>query len=372
MNPEIHALLPRLSSKAGHIYHYHLAVQGALEAAGWEYHAYIPKRAEIASLPKKWIRCLANDLLQRRKTVRETLGLLLANVRALRPILSGLEHNRSAIVFIEHFELHHLVSIAMSLLFLRPKFQFWILHRYNLDGNWLKRAFHRWFHRFMRWKLGNTRVKCLTDSELLMEGLERDLGFPYWVVPIPHTEQNVQKETKQGGPIQLWWPGVVREDKGLHKIRYLLEQLQGLEEVQIVMGKEGEQFFGAHPKVHFTPTYLPKEEYFAWMQRADLLLFPYSGKTYAESTSGPFVESVSIGAIPVVSQGTWMAHELCRFDLSELVLNWDESDLIDRLMKIRSDSTIRAKLDLMKSAYCDYHSPAGFFSVISQIESTHS
>ena len=363
---DLHALLPRLISKTGHIFPYHIALQRAVQSIGWRYHAYTPKKTDISPLPSCWKAVLANDLSETPKSIGQMLIFFLTNVFPFRKIFQEIENKDSSVVFIEHFELHHLASIAFALIFLRPKFDFWILHRYELEGKKLKGSLCRIFLRYMRWKLGTKKVKCFTDSDLLSKSLEVDLHCPIYVLPIPHTEGKWKGQKRHQEGNQLWWwpGGLIREEKGLCKIQLILDRIKDNTKIQVVIAEKGRDFFGARPNIHFVKTFLSRDEYIEWMQKSDLILLPYLQKDYSHRTSGIFVEAIILGSIPIVTRGTWMAYELMKFDLIELIFQWDENDLIDRLHSIAEDFKIQMKLEKMRTDYRQFHSENGFAALL--------
>lgn len=364
----VHALLPRLFSEIGHIFHYHVAVQRALSLVGWTYTAYIPKKTKLTIVPEKWFSVLANDTSDQSRGFWLKLKFLVANVLPLYKICRTIEKESAAILFIEHFDLHHLVSLGVALFFLKPQFHFWMLHRYELENRRFKAMLYRFFLRYMCKKLGNAKVKCLTDSELLAKSLKNNLQYPISIVPIPHTEGN-GKNRKNKEYLQFWWPGgLVREDKGLSKIQKLLLLMKDKQGIRMVTAESSRQIFTSHPKVDFIPTFLTREDYITWMQSADLILLPYSGRDYAKRTSGIFVEAVSFGAIPITTKGTWMAYELGKFQLSELTFDWEEPNFLDLLCCLLENGDMKIKLQRMRSHYRRYHCPEGFMAALQSIQ----
>lgn len=364
----IHALLPRLISELGHIFAYHLSVQNTVQWVGWNYIAYLPKKTKVSPLPKGWKAVLANDVLEESKTYLQRLGIFLGNIGPFRTIFKSIESKASEIIFIEHFELQHLASLVVSLVFLKPKFHFWILFRYELEGKSIKAAICRCFLSYMCQKLGKEKVKCLTDSTLLAKSLEKDLQFPFVVIPIPHTEKTLGREKQKISKYQFWWPGgLLREEKGLSKIGLLIHLLKERDDIKVIVAEQARKLFKNSSNLHFVDNFLSRSEYVGWMEAADLILLPYSGRDYSQRTSGIFVEAISLGAIPVTTEGTWMAYELMQFELGELIFKWDESDLLDRLVHLPNNSQVRKKIEKMQSHYQKFHSPEGFISVIQKI-----
>lgn len=366
-NFSLHAILPRLSSKLGHIFHYHEALQEGLNANQWCYTAYIPKKADIFPLPSNWNAVLANDIADSSKSFFQKLTILFANIVPFWKIFRSFKKDKRAVVFIEHFELQHLASFFLVLLCLRPKFQFWILFRYEFEEKKLKLFLTRLFLRFLEWKL--IRIKCLTDSDLLAEVLEKELMKPIFVVPIPHTDQgHVENRKKASNRKLFWWPGgLIREDKGLSKIGHLLGLLKTNDQIQILVAEKARDIFGMNPSLQYISTHLSRREYVEWIQNVDLILLPYLSSDYSRRTSGIFVEAIFLGAIPVVTKGTWMAYELNKFNLPELTFDWTETNLLERLTNITIDDKLQSKLAHMRSKYQQFHTRQGLAATFDKI-----
>jgi len=361
---KICALLPCLSTEVGHIYHYHIAVQHSVESLGWIYEAFIPKGAKIFPLPAHWHPVLANDHWDVPKTFFFCLRMLFGNISPLRSIFRKANHE--TIVFLEHFTLQSLAAIWISLWFLKPSFQFWILHRYAYSKNHFKTWIYRLFHWFLERKIEKGRFRILTDSELLAVLQVDCFSRSVDVVPIPHTV-NLERIEKKG-PCLLWWPGgSMREDKGLLSIQKLANSLLQRKDFLLVLAEKGKSLFPSSDSLMFIPTVLSSEDYTNWMRTADLVLLPYSPQDYAHRTSGIFVESICLGSIPVVSKKTWMAYELGKYDLSELTLDLEQFSSPNHLAMLLSDIKILEKLTVMRSYYRQFHSENGFAAVFKQL-----
>jgi negative regulator of sigma E activity len=66
------------------------------------------------------------------------------------------------------------------------------------------------------------------------------------------------------------------------------------------------------------------------------------------------------GAVPFVTAGTWMAYELQRFGLGELVCDWSRADIADRIAAGLARESVKEPLARMRLAYGRYHSEESF------------
>jgi hypothetical protein len=72
-----------------------------------------------------------------------------------------------------------------------------------------------------------------------------------------------------------------------------------------------------------------------------------------------FIEAVATSKIPIVSDGTAMARELIRFELGDLVIDFNNEFSWTLVNEIREDINIRARLSLMAESYVSEHGTFG-------------
>ena len=105
---------------------------------------------------------------------------------------------------------------------------------------------------------------------------------------------------------------------------------------------------------------LSREEYLTWLLGSDIILLPYDPIIYRMATSGIFVEAVCAGKIPLVKKGSWLAHELIKFDLTELIVDWENPLFFSHLTFLIKSVKIREKLEIMQLTYQQFHSVESF------------
>lgn len=363
------SLIFGLSSEAGHLYHYHLAVQKAAQLKGWQSLAFIPKKTSIAVLPHNWIPCLYPDPWNQAKNLFSRIRSLLINAVFIRRIFRSYRDRSDVLLFLESFELQQLAALVCAFISInRLKFRFLLLHRYSYKKMHFKSIACRLFHWILEWKLGKDGVKYVTDSELLAKSQRMYFRKEVAVVPIPHTTFMGKNYEQSFSPFFFWWPGsCVDRSKGLEVVQNLASQLEESPDIRLVLSEVGKPVFSFHPQIIFLPSVLKTSDYYKWMHRTQIVLLPYSPEEYSQRTSGIFIEAVCAGAIPIVSKGTWMEYELEKYALSQLAFDWKEKRLLELIMKAAQDTEIRNKLDLMRSGYQRFHSEEGFAEVLQRV-----
>jgi len=107
-------------------------------------------------------------------------------------------------------------------------------------------------------------------------------------------------------------------------------------------------------KIQVIPTadgHVSESEYVDKYIRSDVVLLPYSQRTYADTISGIFVDSVTLGCIPLVTKNTSMAHALEEFGLDALAIDWDNEFSWAVVDNIMSNASIRDKCRIMTEEF---------------------
>jgi hypothetical protein len=367
------SLVPELHAGTGHVLGYHMSAGEAARIAGWHHVALVPHDHGAPALPQGWqpiLRpgTLTSGLLDAIRGRR--LGRLFDDTarfaESVREGVAFVSDGRSpGALFVERFNGAQLLGVVRaSRLLCGEPLGFWLMFRQDLRSTgFVGRLAYRWAVRRMARDWGD-RFRLLADSESLAAELERELGLKAHVLPIPHThESKAAPFAKDPGEVVCWWPGAPRGEKGLASIQRLAgaPAVEGIAPVRLVVSEETPLAQGRGVRVERVPPRLGELDYDRWLATADVILLPYAADRYRHSTSGIFAEAVVGGRLPLVSAGTWMAHELARHDLAELVIDWGDAPyVLRRIDALARDARVRAKLDLMREHFAGYHCESAY------------
>ncbi|MCH9609800.1 MAG: hypothetical protein S4CHLAM45_01920 [Chlamydiales bacterium] len=241
------------------------------------------------------------------------------------------------IFFLESFTSRQFLKIALRSFFsLQKSDALWLLFRYGKHQLPLKGRGHQFLIGLLKWRFKH-RFVGLTDSQIIGKEFALDL------LPIPHTTVY----GKESESLICWWPGPPRKEKGLEIIRKIAP-IRG--RFKLALSKEA----GIECDYPLEPE-LSHVDYRSWMEKSRIILLPYDRSTYQSGTSGIFVEAVVGGKLPLVSDGSWLAQELRRFNLESLIVDWDDSDFFLRVEEKLHDETIQTHLKNMQRAYASFH-----------------
>jgi hypothetical protein len=365
-----------LDSELGHMYAYNQSVGEAAHMIGWEHHAVARAAARVATVPENWNLCLGtqNNHFRRRPLVQ--IEKLYKLIRSLVTVLGAYRAQTRPIIFLlEWFDPVHLLALCLALL-LSPRgrnWYVWILHRFELSPGLTR--LYRMLHAVIIWRIGTGRLVLFSESDLVVNSFGQNYHQTGFVLPMPQIASPGERakppapDRRMENRLVCWWPGQPASAKGLD-ILTKLAQIKAPEAAHFCLVADAGALLTPAPggcEVISLPSGMSRAEYVGWLRRMDLALLPYSPTVYATRTSGPFADALAAGKPPVVTDGTWMAHELRQHGLDELILDWDSPTILADLLRVARDPQVPAKLARMQAAYADYHSVAGYARVIQRV-----
>ncbi|MDR3623866.1 MAG: hypothetical protein P4L16_01860 [Chlamydiales bacterium] len=373
---KVWSLIPMLRYEEGHPYQYNLAVGKACGLNGWKHEALVPRSCCIENLPESWLKVLGNDRISEKhgvvlwKTPLSKLKIFLKVFFPLCKALSKVKYEKGRkVIFLEQFFVPQMVGFTLAMCLMRPKAEVWFVHRYSPEQLGFKAKIYKCMHQLLICFLGKEKIKLFADSELLAKSQREFFRQEVIILPVPHTDycNGLVKEKKEKDTL-LWWPGgYTTVAKGLKVIQDLVKRdLKG--NFKLVVADSAREHLKEYVvPIQFISSALSRKEYMKWMNKTDLVLLPYDPEIYHFATSGIFVEAIVAGKIPVVTDGTWMAYELKRFQLQDFIVDWHRKDLFEHFQEILADKRLKILLEKMQKTYGDYHSIQGFADIISKV-----
>jgi len=365
--PTLVALIPQLMDEKGHYYAYARAVERACLLNGWRYCAALPCTSALKPASEGWSKCLYTDQANWRQRVGPALLSIVRTTLSVRKFLRSLPSSAStrSILFIDSFDQAFIVAAIIGVLLVRKApATIWLFCRYGYRRLFMQGRLLQVIGAVLRNPLLSKRLVYLTDSKLLEQSYAELLSRRPEVMPIPHTHSAVRESSRASAWDDwiLWWPGEPREHKGWSVIRRLAACVDPASaKFRLVVAEcAGIRAAPQGIRVEGISNPLTMDQYAQTLGRADIILLPYDPIVYEEATSGIFVESIVAGKIPLVSGSTWMAFELERFNLKELILDWTEDALFTRLLQIARSASVRDRLASMRREYGRFHNEPSY------------
>lgn len=323
-----------LSDEGGADLEYQKCIQSAATLNGWDCRVLIPEDA-AADAPN-WLACLprtrGSDAAWRR-LYRNCVRLPLAIQSACRKELAGQPQHLAIMAqsLTGSTQILGLALAAVSLRQYRPHLM--VVVRTPVHQRLRTAVFYRLADALAR--LSGISTSYFTDTQALASALERFLGRPLTLIPIPHTQLLAPLQDEARREILCWWPGPPREEKGLQVVKRLAQTVdRERPKIRLMLAaSSGVKAAEKDIAVEVLPDVLKRDDYMATMRRAALLLLPYDSAAYRERSSGIFVEAIVAGKAVAVSPDTWMAAELKRHGLERFIWDWQAGDLPDLIRR---------------------------------------
>lgn len=289
-----------------------------------------------------------------------------------KPIMS------SCFLFIESFGLGHLLGLAIAIMLSTAKIEGLII---LIRSNLILDKFHKEISLkgilFLYQKILKLKIVFTSDSELVSTFLNKKLKVRAVVLPIPHADVIVTKQldqmSKSCRPMVCWMPGSSRPEKKYDVAAKLFIKSAKLNHHTLWMPGSLKHLLPLQDSHIFFEKPLTDNEYQNNLMGCDVVLLPYDPRIYEMATSGIFVECIIAGKYPITSQGSWMSHELSKYGLQKLGINWEaknsESELNNAFMMLYEKKTLD-RLKKMREDYIKLHNKTVFAKIFSSLLQT--
>ncbi len=271
------------------------------------------------------------------------------------------------IIFLESFTtIQFIITIIYTLLKNSNVKNLCLLFRNNNDINEFNIIIYKVVFRIFN-SISPKKLCLYTDSDTLKIFFEEKFNLPFCVLPIPHTDNILCSEffEKKSNSIIMWWPGAPRPEKGLQIINKISHKVNNLSNIKLYLSEKTQGVIFSN-QVIATSDPMSEIDYVNMLRKSDFILIPYDQKVYSLATSGIFVEAIFSGKIPLVSKDTWMASELIKNNLPELIFDWTNLNFLDNLNDILSNSYIINKLKIMNLNYRNFHNISSYSIVLNK------
>jgi hypothetical protein len=361
--PILISIIPNLLGGEGHIIPYHNSVTKAADILGWKHIAAVAPDPKITDLPPNWDTCLSSKNLEattnpifRIFKFKDIYDLGDTIAQFLQQVVP---YSNYPIVFIERFIHVQLLALLIALYIIpRQNLSVWLLYRRDTHQD-KTRWLYKLLNKAVKQILEPGKFHLLTDSEILSKSLSNYFNETVTVMPIPHTEViDTEAIPKQSNEIVCWWAGAPRLEKGWDAMKSFVTSVSEEANKICVVAAENSQLLPVPGgvKVKLISNKLTQLEYVKWLATCDIVLLPYDATAYSERTSGIFTECIMAGKIPVVSEGTWMAKELYKYGIEELIINWEKPEIVaNKILKISKSLTVKNKVMKIYENYHSFH-----------------
>lgn len=365
------SLIPRLNGVDGHVFMYNKHVR-SFAIRRFKYSALIAKNNTIPKklLPKEW-----EPVLKRVDySSRNTAKLIILEILSLATLFSEIRKNikkQDTIFFIESYTVWQLLTISLCFFITQTKNKSYFINivRYGKSYLGYQYFFFKISQFLFKKKLGINYIEYSDSLGVISESLllQQNKNECDYLIPIPHTFtlKKIKKRKNEKNIPNVWFPGQLRKDKGIVFCEKILNfAFRSDLNFNLTISNELVSNNFIHKNIHLIPKVLTQKNYENLFELNDFILLPYTGNSYKLSTSGIFVESIFSRKIPLVQESTWMALELKRYNLEELVFDFNNIEIdqfSNNLKHLMFNKAIIPKIKKMSDDYKKFHNYKSFY-----------
>lgn len=226
------------------------------------------------------------------------------------------------------------------------------------------------------------RIRLFADSDTLIAEHSRYTRHPIELVPIPHTHdleaQDGSVSSESG--TRLVYRGDARINKGYHLLGGLFSSLRGeLAEGKIVgeiqsnlrsnseaLAQCAKNTLKQLPNIVLHDHPLTSDQYAGLLNRADIVLAPYTIDYYHSQTSGVVAEAIAAGKPLIVPRGTWGCREIERYGGGGVSFcPSDGQSLLEATRAaVANLPELKAKAQRVAATYAAFHNYDSFFRIV--------
>ena len=257
------------------------------------------------------------------------------------------------------------------------------INRWSLSVVWYRFFF---FILFLQNRIkGN--VVIITDSDTLKVEYQKLTRMKVHLLPIPHTTNFFEISSSnlvEASDLVVVSLGPARSQKGFSQIEKLVRIYSSIKadfpcslkfhlQCSAIQDLETEEALRRLRLLNSSDVFLyekelSEEDYYGLLGKADIVLLPYSRISYASQTSGIFTESLSLGKVIIVNQGTWMSTKLSENGIETSCNTEDDVMFISMLKDVCANYPKYKKIMRDLSVrWNSYHNPKNFVNELSNL-----
>jgi len=190
----------------------------------------------------------------------------------------------------------------------------------------------------------------LTDTLELKNHFKRKFNIECKIVPIPSKITNYKNLKKiDSKKIDILFPGKSRAEKGISLISNIFEDIPDDKKITFKFLDNNYIFDLLKKNKKIKPIMLKKnlsyQKYIESISNSDILILPYTHKTYKLRSSGIFIDAIKLNKFCFVSNNTWMSSLLKKNGLKIFVLKIWSFEEINKRIKYINENFNKIKKD---------------------------
>lgn len=165
----------------------------------------------------------------------------------------------------------------------------------------------------------NSQVQFLSMSDIYAKHIFSITNFLFDFIPNPpplcndHDSIQLIKKSclkeNNDSQIAVYMPSLLTDGKGFDFTQAFISEIADAHAIRFyIRDKSNKLDKPSNSNINYIIGDLKDNEVFKIYENSDFVIIPYDSKTFQMRTSGVIVDCLLFGSIPIVFEGTWMAH----------------------------------------------------------------
>lgn len=293
--------------------------------------------------------------------------------------------NRQTIFFVDTILNNRVLGLAFACKVISkeyPTTKFAVVFRFTYRSNssiytWIQKKLHFYFYLIVKSIVTQKRLLIITDSDLLKNMYDLNIGSATHLFPIPIRQYLYNKNSISDlhlADLCIGFIGGKAKYKRLDTFLRIIGRLNSSNTSFLIHGLASKNDLYDYASEVLSDeelidilklsdrisvkSFLSEDDYLMMFKKISIILIPYTSMQFAEGTSSIFTESLSAGIVPLVPNNTWMSSELRKAELPELIVDFSNlGSVVNKIDVILNDLiSIKQKMNKFIHQWKSYHS----------------
>jgi len=301
------------------------------------------------------------------KNNKTNLFSKIINIYKNRNIINKIneETKKNGIVYIDGFSNYFLISLIISKINKNNYTKLILFCRYNYSFLRNTISFFIIFLLLKKFKKSSLLVDTKTNFKRYKDFF-KSTNIAIFPTPFFSENQKIEEKKYIKNKLNILCPGQFRKEKFGTNLDYFLKFNKNNDFILNISEKYQSSNYGKFKLKKFKEN-LNKKSYLYNLSNTNVIILPYDEQEYKSRTSGVFFEAINYTKIVFVTRNTWVANELKKNDLSELIIkDWRKFD-INKILTNLNFTKVNLKLKKMKKKYLNFHSSENFIKLLNKV-----
>lgn len=351
----LNCFLPSFIDHSGHENSYLKVFERFSKNKKFNISLYVSKDNRIKTKLKKY-----NIFFRNKKNIIAKFFNIFQNVKEINKLTRSIKNQE--ILYLDGYSFYFLLALILSNANNKKYKKLILFCRYNHTD--IKRSIFK----IIIFLLDRKFIDCelLTDNYLNYKIYKNQFNKKINLFPTPFFSKKEKIINHNKFKKTILCPGQYRQEKFGNNLIFFLQKNEN-NRIMLSISTNFKNKISKKIKLFKFKENLDKKKYLQLIKTNQIIILPYDEYLYKFRTSGIFFETINYNKLIFVTQNTFFANELKKFNLKELIIDdWSKFDLEQKLKKLKLKE-IYKKIKIMRNKYSIFHNNDNFINSLKKI-----